>query len=144
MRSRRRIAVPPLPNLSQPIVASLAWELRQRIAAPGRESSRCAHCITCRNAATFRLGRKCNQGSPREDVGLFAADQKVTGFRNTRITQYETTDSDRGGIETRTYTAIHDVAWLQERKKQPSPFIIILQRSPECELAHVPARQSRP
>jgi len=69
--------------------------------------------------ANYILALKGNQGSLREDVELFAAEQKANGFRDTRITQYETVDGDHGRIETRTYTAIHDVAWLQERHQWP-------------------------
>jgi hypothetical protein len=40
-------------------------------------------------------------------------------FRDTKISQHETVDGDHGRIETRTYTVIHDVAWLQERHDWP-------------------------
>jgi hypothetical protein len=50
---------------------------------------------------------------------LFAAEQKATGFKDAKITKHETVDADHGRIETRTYTVIHDVAWLQERHKWP-------------------------
>src|SRR5262245_20685268 len=69
--------------------------------------------------ADYILALKGNQGSLREDVELFAAEQKGNGFRDTKITQYETTDGDHGRIEKRTYTAIHDVEWLQERHEWP-------------------------
>jgi predicted transposase YbfD/YdcC len=69
--------------------------------------------------ADYILALKGNQGSLREDVELFAAEQKENGFKDTKITQHETVDADHGRIETRTYTVIHDVAWLQERHKWP-------------------------
>jgi predicted transposase YbfD/YdcC len=69
--------------------------------------------------ADYILALKGNQGTLREDVELFAAEQKATGFKDTRITEYKTTDADHGRIETRTYTVIHDVAWLQERHQWP-------------------------
>ena len=69
--------------------------------------------------ADYIFSLKGNQSSLREDVELFAAEQKANGFRDTKITQYKTVDGDHGRIETRTYTAIHDVAWLQERHQWP-------------------------
>ena len=50
---------------------------------------------------------------------MFAAEQKANGFRDANITRHETVDGDHGRIETRTYTVIHDVAWLQERHQWP-------------------------
>jgi predicted transposase YbfD/YdcC len=69
--------------------------------------------------ADYIFSLKGNQSSLREDVELFAAEQKANGFRDTKITQHQTVDGDHGRIETRTYTAIHDVAWLQERHQWP-------------------------
>jgi len=69
--------------------------------------------------ADYILALKGNQGSLREDVELFAAEQKENGFKDTTITRHETVDADHGRIETRTYTVIHDVAWLQERHQWP-------------------------
>jgi predicted transposase YbfD/YdcC len=69
--------------------------------------------------ADYILALKGNQGTLREDVELFAAEQKAAGFKDTKITKHETVDADHGRIETRTYTVIHDVAWLQERHKWP-------------------------
>ena len=69
--------------------------------------------------ADYIFSLKGNQSSLRDDVELFAAEQKANGFRDTKITQHQTVDGDHGRIETRTYTAIHDVAWLQERHQWP-------------------------
>jgi len=69
--------------------------------------------------ADYILALKGNQGSLREDVELFAVEQKANGFCDTKITRHETVDGDHGRIETRTYTVIHDVAWLQERHQWP-------------------------
>ena len=69
--------------------------------------------------ADYILALKGNQGTLREDVELFAAEQKATGFKDTKITRHETVDGDHGRIETRTYTVIHDVAWLQQRHQWP-------------------------
>jgi predicted transposase YbfD/YdcC len=69
--------------------------------------------------ADYILALKGNQGTLREDVAIFAAEQKANGFKDTKISRHETVDGDHGRIETRTYTAIHDVAWLQQRHDWP-------------------------
>ncbi len=69
--------------------------------------------------ADYVLSLKGNQGSLREDVELFVAEQKVAGFKDTEISQDETVDGDHGRIETRKTTVIHDVEWLQERHNWP-------------------------
>jgi predicted transposase YbfD/YdcC len=69
--------------------------------------------------ADYVLALKGNQGSLREDVELFATEQKAAGFKDTTISRNETVDGDHGRIETRTTTVIHDVAWLQERHDWP-------------------------
>ncbi len=69
--------------------------------------------------ADYVLALKGNQGTLREDVEVFAAEQKANGFKDTKVSRHQTVDGDHGRIETRTYTAIHDVAWLQERHDWP-------------------------
>lgn len=69
--------------------------------------------------ADYVLALKGNQGSLREDVELFVAEQKAGGFTDTKISQDTTVDGDHGRIETRTTTVIHDVAWLQKRHNWP-------------------------
>lgn len=69
--------------------------------------------------AHYVLALKGNQGTLREDVEVFAAEQKANGFKDTKISRHKTVDGDHGRIETRTTTAIHDVAWLQERHDWP-------------------------
>ena len=69
--------------------------------------------------AAYVLALKGNQTTLREDVELFAAEQKANGFKDTTVSRHETVDGDHGRIETRTCTAIHDVAWLQERHNWP-------------------------
>src|ERR1700736_113046 len=69
--------------------------------------------------ADYILALKGNQGSLREDVELFAAEQKANGFKDTTISRDETVDGDHGRIETRATTVIHDVAWLQQRHNWP-------------------------
>jgi len=69
--------------------------------------------------ADYVLALKGNQGILREDVELFAAEQKANGFKDTAVSRHETVDGDHGRIETRKYTVLHDVSWLQERHKWP-------------------------
>jgi len=69
--------------------------------------------------ADYVLALKGNQGSLREDVELFVAEQKASGFKDTEISQDKTVDGDHGRIETRKTTMIHDVDWLQERHNWP-------------------------
>ncbi len=69
--------------------------------------------------ADYVLALKGNQGSLRDDVELFATEQKAKGFADTKISQDTTVDGDHGRIETRTTTVIHDVKWLQKRHDWP-------------------------
>ena len=69
--------------------------------------------------ADYVLALKGNQGSLRDDVGLFVAEQQANGFKDTQISRDETVDGDHGRIETRTVTVIHDVAWLNHRHDWP-------------------------
>ena len=69
--------------------------------------------------ADYVLALKGNQGTLREDVELFVAEQEAVGFKDSRISRDQTVDGDHGRIETRTTTVIHDVAWLQQRHNWP-------------------------
>jgi len=69
--------------------------------------------------ADYIIALKGNQGTLHDDVKVFVAEQKANDFKDTVISQHETVDADHGRIETRTYTAIHDVEWLQERHNWP-------------------------
>jgi predicted transposase YbfD/YdcC len=69
--------------------------------------------------ADYVLALKGNQGSLREDVELFVAEQKANAFKDTTTSRNQMVDGDHGRIETRTTTVIHDVAWLQERHDWP-------------------------
>jgi len=75
--------------------------------------------------ADYILALKGNQGSLREDVELFVAEQKANGFRDTAVSRDQTVDGDHGRIETRTTSVIHDVAWLQERHRWPGLAAIV-------------------
>ncbi len=76
--------------------------------------------------ADYVLALKANQGSWREDVELFAIEQKANGFANTKISQDTTVDGDHGRIETRETTVIHDVGWLQQRHDWPGPKAVVM------------------
>jgi predicted transposase YbfD/YdcC len=69
--------------------------------------------------ADYILALKGNQGSLREDVEVFANEQKTKAFADSQITTHETVDADHGRIETRKYTVIHDVDWLEARHNWP-------------------------
>ena len=69
--------------------------------------------------ADYVFGLKGNQGSLREDVEVFVAEQKARNFADTTISQAKTIDADNGRIETRITTVIHDVEWLRKRHGWP-------------------------
>jgi predicted transposase YbfD/YdcC len=92
--------------------------------------------------ADYVLALKGNQGTLREDVEVFAAEQKANGFKDTKISRHETVDGDHGRIETRTYTAIHDVAWLQERHDWPGLRGVVMVESTR-EIADKVERETR-
>ncbi len=79
--------------------------------------------------ADYVLALKGNQGSLREDVETFVAEQKAAGFKDTTISRDQTVDGDHGRIETRTTTVIHDVAWLQERHDWPGLKAVVMVES---------------
>ncbi len=69
--------------------------------------------------ADYVLALKGNQGSLREDVEVFVAEQQAKGFADTEVTRDTTVDGDHGRIETRAVTVIHDVGWIQKRHAWP-------------------------
>lgn len=79
--------------------------------------------------ADYLLALKGNQGTLRDDVELFASEQKANDFKDTTISRHESIDGDHGRIETRRTTAIHDVQWLQQRHKWPGLSGIVIVES---------------
>ena len=79
--------------------------------------------------ADYVLALKGNQGSLREDIEVFAGEQKAKGFADTTISQDTTIDGDHGRIETRTTTVIHDVGWLQARHDWPGLNAVVMVES---------------
>jgi predicted transposase YbfD/YdcC len=69
--------------------------------------------------ADYIFSLKGNQETLRDDVELFVAEQQARKFQDTKISRHETVDGDHGRVETRRYTVIHDVKWLQERHGWP-------------------------
>src|SRR3974390_829578 len=65
--------------------------------------------------AGYIFALKGNQGKLHEDVKVFVDEQKAKDFTHTTVSRHETVDGDHGRIETRRYTVIHDVGWLQQR-----------------------------
>jgi hypothetical protein len=92
--------------------------------------------------ADYVLALKGNQGTLCEDVEVFVAEQKTRDFQDTTISRHETVDGDHGRIETRTYTAIHDVAWLQERHNWPGLRGVVMVESTR-EIADKIERETR-
>ena len=79
--------------------------------------------------ADYVLALKGNQGSLREDVEIFIAEQEAVGFKDTEISQARTIDGDHDRIETRITTVIHDVEWLQERHDWPGLKAVVMVES---------------
>jgi len=92
--------------------------------------------------ADYVLALKGNQGSLREDVELFVAEQKTAGFKQTTVSSDQTVDGDHGRIETRTTTVIHDVGWLQERHNWPGLSAVVVVES-EREIGDKVERETR-
>jgi predicted transposase YbfD/YdcC len=79
--------------------------------------------------ADYILALKGNQGSLRDDVELFATEQKANDFRDTTVSRHQTIDGDHGRVETRDITVIHDVGWLQERHGWPGLASVVIVQS---------------
>jgi predicted transposase YbfD/YdcC len=92
--------------------------------------------------ADYVLALKGNQGTLRADVELFAAEQKACGFKDSKISRHQTVDGDHGRIETRTYTVIEDVAWLQQRHDWPGLRSVVMVESTR-EIADKIERETR-
>jgi len=79
--------------------------------------------------ADYIVALKGNQGTLREDVEVFVDEQKALKYRDTTISTHETVDADHGRIETRNYTVIHDVDWLQARHQWPGLNAVVVVES---------------
>ena len=56
-------------------------------------------------------------------------EQKALKYRDTAISTHETVDADHGRIETRNYTVVHDVDWLQARHQWPGLNAVVVVES---------------
>ncbi len=92
--------------------------------------------------ADYVLALKGNQGTLREDVAVFVAEQKANGFKDTTISRDQTVDGDHGRIETRVTTVIHDIAWLQERHAWPGMKGVVIVESTR-EIGNAIERETR-
>jgi predicted transposase YbfD/YdcC len=79
--------------------------------------------------ADYILALKGNQGTLREDVEVFAAEQKSNDFNDTTVTRHQSVDGDHGRIETRAVTVVHDVEWLRERHQWPGLNSVVMVES---------------
>jgi len=79
--------------------------------------------------ADYILALKGNQGTLREDVEVFANEQKALKFGDATISTHKTVDADHGRVETRNYTVIHDADWLQDRHKWPGLKAVVMLES---------------
>ena len=79
--------------------------------------------------ADYIVALKGNQGTLREDVEVFADEQKALKYRDATISTHETVDADHGRIETRNYTVIHDVEWLQAIHQWPGLKAVVVVES---------------
>jgi predicted transposase YbfD/YdcC len=69
--------------------------------------------------ADYVLALKGNQSALRDDVVTFYNEQKACVFTDCVASQWRTIEKSHGRIETRTYTAIADPGWLQDRHGWP-------------------------
>ena len=79
--------------------------------------------------ADYVLALKGNQGTLREDVELFFNEQVAAKFKDTTVSRHETLEKSHGRIETRTYTAIDDIDWLEERHDWPGSTSVVMVES---------------
>lgn len=92
--------------------------------------------------ADYVLALKGNQGTLREDVELFAKEQKAKDFKDTTVSKAKTVDGDHGRIETRRTTVFHDIGWLRERHDWPGLKAIVMVES-EREIGAKIERETR-
>ena len=92
--------------------------------------------------ADYVLALKGNQGTLRDDVELFVAEQKATRFKDSVTSHDQTVDGDHGRIETRTTTVIHDVDWLKQRHDWPGLNAVVMVES-EREIGDKIERETR-
>jgi pimeloyl-ACP methyl ester carboxylesterase len=90
----------------QPDAGEASGQLMSKFAAPNdADAMGCQRDIAQKiidKKADYLLALKGNQGRLRDDVELFAREQKAVVFKNTSVSQDTTVDGDHGRTETRT------------------------------------------
>ena len=76
--------------------------------------------------ADYILALKGNQGTLRDDVELFVAEQKAKDFPDVIVSRDTTVDGDHCRIETRTTTVLHQVEWLDEHRWPGLKSVIVI------------------
>ncbi|WP_288142279.1 ISAs1 family transposase [Mesorhizobium sp.] len=79
--------------------------------------------------ADYIFALEGNQGTLREDVELFAAEQRASNFKDTTVSRARTVDGDHGRIESRDITVIHDIDWLQKNHQWPGLNSVVMVQS---------------
>src|SRR5208337_303249 len=79
--------------------------------------------------ADYILALKGNQGTLRDDVALFAREQKAVAFKETSVSRDTTVDGDHGRIESRTVTVFRDISWLQHSHQWPGLKSVVMVES---------------
>ena len=79
--------------------------------------------------ADYILALKGNQGTLRDDVELFAREQRAVAFKDTTVSRDTTVDGDHGRIETRTVTVFHEIGWLQDNHQWPGLKSVVMVES---------------
>ena len=79
--------------------------------------------------ADYVLALKGNQGTLRDDVELFANEQKSSNFKDATISQHESVEGDHGRIVSRRTTVFHDIGWLQENHSWPGLKAVVMVES---------------
>jgi predicted transposase YbfD/YdcC len=92
--------------------------------------------------ADYILALKGNQGTLRDDVELFATEQKSKSFQGTTVSRHQTVDGDHGRIETRDITVINDIEWLQKCHQWPALKSVVMVESAR-EIANKIERETR-
>jgi len=92
--------------------------------------------------ADYVLALKGNQGTLRDDVEVFATEQKARGYADTTISVDATVDGDHGRIETRRVIVVHDIGWLRERHAWPGLAGLVIVEA-NREIDRVSRRETR-
>ncbi len=79
--------------------------------------------------ADYILALKGNQGNLNKNVGLFFENARQNNFKDIAFDSYSTIDPDHGRIETRKYTTVSEIDWLQGKENWKELKTIIMVES---------------